>query len=53
MSEQNKAVLRQWYESLERREPDFSLLAPDVVDHGIPPGMQQLGAIPSPGPGGS
>jgi len=31
-------VLRRWYESLERGKPDFSLLAPDVVNHGAPPG---------------
>lgn len=40
MSEQNKAILRRWYESMSRDKPDFDLLAPDLVDHQLPPELQ-------------
>jgi predicted ester cyclase len=39
MSEENKAALRRWYDSLNRGDPDFDFLAPDLVDHSRPPGV--------------
>jgi predicted ester cyclase len=37
--EENKALVRRWLKSIEQGLPDVKLLAPDIQNHNIPPGM--------------